>query len=45
MADSSPPQTDLKAHVKDYSRFVWMFKWGTIISAVVTAFVVYLLAD
>lgn len=44
MADSSPPQSDLKAHARDYSRFIAMFKWGAIISAVVTAIVVYALA-
>ena len=43
MADSFPPQTDLKAHAKDYSRFIAMFKWGAILSAILTAIVIYLL--
>ena len=43
MADSSPPQTDIKAQAKDYSRFVAMFKWGAIVSALLTAIVIYLL--
>ena len=43
MADSSPPQTDIKAQVRDYSRFIAMFKWGAILSALLTAIVIYLL--
>jgi len=43
MADSSPPQTDIKAQAKDYSRFIAMFKWGAILSALLTAIVIYLL--
>jgi len=43
MADSSPPQNDIKAQAADYSRFLAMFKWGAILSAILTAIVIYLL--
>ena len=33
---------DLKAHEKSYDRFIFMMKWGTILSAI-TAFIVILL--
>lgn len=33
---------DLKAHERSYDRFIFMMKWGTILS-LITAFVVILL--
>jgi len=33
---------ELKAHERSYDRFIFMMKWGTILSAI-TAFVVILL--
>jgi hypothetical protein len=44
MAAEREVQTDTQAHVRDYSRFVGLMKWGTIISFLVGAFVVFLIA-
>jgi hypothetical protein len=35
---------DMKSHSSTYSGFVGLVKWGTIISALVTALAVYLIA-
>lgn len=40
MAADREVQTDVQAHVKSYSRFAAMMKWGTIISFVIAALVV-----
>ncbi|HWH17891.1 MAG TPA: aa3-type cytochrome c oxidase subunit IV [Allosphingosinicella sp.] len=45
MAAEGEVTTDVKAHVKSYSGFVRMMKWGTIVSLVVAAFVVLLIAS
>jgi hypothetical protein len=42
MAVDREGQNDLQAHVKSYSSFSWMMKWGTILSAI-TAFIVVLI--
>lgn len=44
-APTDPAASDMKPHVRDYGKFVAMFKWGTIISAILTAIVVFLIAD
>ena len=36
---------DIKAHVKSYSAFAAMMKWGTIISFVLTAIVVIVISS
>ena len=38
-------QTDMKAHAKGYSLFTWLMKWGTIVSFIVAAIVVLILAS
>lgn len=35
---------DMKAHDSTYSSFLGLAKWGSIVTAVVAAFVVYLIA-
>jgi len=44
MAAEHEVQTDTQAHVRDYSRFISLMKWGTILSFLVGAFVVLLIA-
>ncbi|QPQ56107.1 aa3-type cytochrome c oxidase subunit IV [Allosphingosinicella flava] len=36
---------DLGAHVQDYSRFTGLMKWGTIVSFIVAAIVVLIIAN
>lgn len=43
-APIDPQASDMKPHVRDYSKFVAMFKWGAIATAIVAAFVVYAIA-
>ncbi len=38
-------ENDIKAHVKSYSHFAWMMKWGTIISAIVALIVVIIISS
>ena len=45
MADSSTPKTDYKSHLKGYSKFINVFKWGAIVSFVITAIIVYVIAS
>nr|WP_295372953.1 hypothetical protein [uncultured Sphingosinicella sp.] len=45
MASDREVQADVQAHVKSYSSFAWMMKWGTIISFIVTAIVVIIIAS
>jgi hypothetical protein len=42
MAGEGQSQNDMQAHVKSYSDFAVMMKWGTILSAI-TAFIVILI--
>lgn len=44
-APTDPAASDMKPHVRDYSKFVAMFKWGAVASAIVTAIVIYLIAS
>ena len=44
MAVEHEVQNDNPAHVRDYSRFVGLMKWGTIISFIIAAIVVLLIA-
>jgi hypothetical protein len=40
MAVDGEIQADVKSHVKSYSRFAAMMKWGTIISFIIAMLVV-----
>lgn len=44
MAAEHEVQPDTPAHVRDYSRFVALMKWGTIISFITGAIVVLIIA-
>ena len=43
-ADSDSP-VDMKSHVKSYSHFAIMMKWGTILSFILAAIVVLIIAS
>jgi hypothetical protein len=45
MAAEGETQEDIRAHVKSYSAFAWMMKWGTIVSFVVAMFVVVIISS
>lgn len=45
VADNSPPQTDFRSHLKGYSKFITVFKWGAIIVALITMIIVYVIAS
>jgi hypothetical protein len=45
MAAEREVQTDAQAHVRDYSRFIALMKWGTIVSFLVGALVVVLISS
>jgi hypothetical protein len=44
MAADHETHEDITAHVKSYSAFAWMMKWGTILSVITTAIVVLIIA-
>ncbi len=44
-APTDPIASDMKPHVRDYGKFIAMFKWGTIVAAIVAATVVFLIAN
>jgi hypothetical protein len=44
MAVEHEGQNDLQAHIKSYSTFSWMMKWGTVATAIVTVVVVLIIA-
>lgn len=44
MAAEGEAPKEIKAHAKSYSLFVSLIKWGAILSAVVTFFVVLMIA-
>lgn len=44
MAADHEAQTDIQAHVKSYTRFNVMMKWGTILSFILAAIVVILIS-
>lgn len=41
---SGETQNDMPAHVETYTGFISLFKWGTILSLIVAAFVILLIA-
>jgi hypothetical protein len=45
MAAEGETQDDLRAHVKSYSNFAWMMKWGTIAAAIVAFIVVLIISS
>ena len=45
MALEGETRDDITAHVKSYSNFAWMMKWGTIISAIVAIIVVIIISS
>jgi hypothetical protein len=45
MATDREVQADVQAHVKSYSSFAWMMKWGTIISFIIAAIVVIIISS
>ena len=45
MAADGDTQEDMRAHVKSYSAFAWMMKWGTILSFIVAMIVVIIIAS
>jgi hypothetical protein len=44
MAGEGSSPTEMKAHERDYSKFIAMIKWGTIVSFVTGAVVVLIIA-
>jgi aa3 type cytochrome c oxidase subunit IV len=36
---------DMKAHARSYDRFIFMMKWGTILSAITAAFVIFVISN
>lgn len=44
MAAEGDAKTEMKAHRSSYALFTSLFKWGTIISFIITAIVVLLIA-
>ncbi len=45
MAVEGDANTDIKSHVKSYSLFAAMMKWGTIISFIVAMIVVIIISS
>ena len=45
MAVENDQSGDMGAHARDYSRFIGMFKWGTVAAALVALTVVFLIAN
>lgn len=45
MAADFDHSKEMKAHEGSYGLFLWMMKWGTVISAIVTLLVVLLIAS
>jgi hypothetical protein len=45
MAADRDVQDDFQAHSQDYSFFTQLMKWGTILSIIVAAFVVLMIAS
>jgi hypothetical protein len=43
MAAEGQSPDDARAHEKSYSLFVWMMKWGAIVSLIVTLIVILLI--
>lgn len=45
MAVDNHDHTDLKPHVQTYSGMIAMLKWGTVAAAIITAFVIWIIAN
>lgn len=45
MATEGENQMEMKAHEKSYDLFSWLMKWGTIVSLIVAAIVVLIIAS
>ena len=45
MAADRDVQTDFQAHSRDYSGFVKLMKWGTILALITGAFVVVMISS
>jgi cell division protein FtsX len=45
MAADPHVQTDLPAHEKSYSLFTGMMKWGTVLSVIAAAIVIFVIAN
>ena len=41
---NSPTTPEAAAHVRDYERFTWMMKWGTIIAAILGIIVILIIS-
>lgn len=42
---AAEPHSDMQAHVKSYSLFAWMLKWGAIVSLITALVVILLISD
>ena len=42
---TNPPTQEMAAHVKDYSRFTFMFKYGAIICFVIAMLVIVIISN
>jgi hypothetical protein len=38
-------RSDMQAHVKSYSLFSWMIKWGAIVSLITALLVILIISD
>jgi hypothetical protein len=45
MAVEGNRQDDMQAHVKSYSSFAWMMKWGAIVCVILALIVVFLISN
>jgi hypothetical protein len=45
MAADREIQNEIKPHVKSYESFIWMMKWGTILSFITGAIVVLIISS
>ena len=41
---TSPPTQDVAVHVRDYTRFIKMLKWGAIVSLIVAFLVLMIIS-
>lgn len=45
MATEADARKELKAHERSYDRFIGMMKWGTILSVLTGAIVIYIISN
>lgn len=45
MATDADARKELKAHERSYDRFIAMMKWGTILSLITGAIVIYIISN